>query len=263
MPDQVTIINLEPPVIVEVNQTVVTITGEVAGTPGPQGSTGATGATGSAGATGSTGATGTAGATGATGPTGPTGAAGATGPTGATGATGPSVVSQGLVANSYYGSVVATTANFTMVVNTTYYTPFYLPESTTFDRILIRAQTFTGTAAVRLGIYNSSGGKPTTVVLDAGTVSVTAGSTAYTITISQTLSAGWYWLASNMQTAGSTNGFTGSTSYIGFGIGQYPANGGINFTSYNWTQASVTGAFATAGTLAESNGSPIAALRKS
>jgi hypothetical protein len=149
-----------------------------------------------------------------------------------------------------------------MVVNTTYYTPFYLPESTTFDRIVIRASTFTGTAVVRLGIYNNSGGKPTTVVLNAGTVSVTAGGTSYTITISQTLSAGWYWLASNMQTAGTTNGFTGSASFIGFGLGQYPANSAINFTSYCWTQASVTGAFATAGTLGETNGAPIAALRK-
>ena len=195
---------------------------------------------------------------------GPTGATGATGAAGATGATGAAgiVASVGLVSLTYYGSIVATTSNFTMVEDRTYYTPFYLSESTTFDRILNRTNTFAGSAVVRLGVYNNSGGKPTTVVFDAGTVSVTAAATAYTITINQTLSAGWYWLASNMQTAGTTNVFTGSTTFIGLGSGQYPPNGSVNFTSYCWTENSVTGAFATAGSLSESNGSPLIALRK-
>ena len=195
---------------------------------------------------------------GSTGAAGPTGAQGATGATGAAGI----VASVGLVSANYYGSIVATTSNFTMVEDRTYYTPFYLSESATFDRILNRTNTFSGSAVVRLGVYNNSGGKPTTVVFDAGTVSVTAAATAYTITINETLSAGWYWLASNMQTAGTTNVFTGSATFIGLGSGQYPPNGSVNFTSYCWFENSVTGAFATAGSLSESNGSPLIALRK-
>lgn len=187
------------------------------------------------------------------------GPAGATGPTGPAG---PAFTSQGLASLSYYGPVVATVSNFTMVLNTTYYTPIYVPESTTFDRIAIRSNTFTGTAAVRLGVYNNANGKPTTVAFDSGTVAVTAASTLYTITINQTLAAGWYWLASNSQTAAATNGFTGSTAFVSFGIGQYPANGAINFTAACWSQSGVSGAFATAGTVSDSNGAPIPVMRK-
>jgi hypothetical protein len=176
------------------------------------------------------------------------------------------VASSGLASGNYYGSNVATISNFTMAEDRTYFTPFYLFETTTFDRILIRAQTQTGTATVRLGLYNNSNAKPTTVVFDAGTVSVTASSTAYTITINETVNAGWYWLASNMQTAGTGNSFTGSTSFVSFGVfGGYPANGAVNFTSVCFYEAFITGAFATAVTanLTDTNGSPIVALRKS
>jgi hypothetical protein len=202
----------------------------------------------------------------AAGATGPQGATGATGPQGATGATGATgiVASPGLASANYYGSTVATPTTFTMVEDRTYFTPFYLFETTTFDRFLIRANTQTGTATVRLGLYNNSNAKPTTVVFDAGTVSVTASSTAYAITINETVNAGWYWLASNMQTAGTGNSFTGSASFVSFGVfGGYPANGAVNFTSICWSETGITGAFATAGTVSETNGSPIVALRKS
>lgn len=222
-------------------------------------------ASGLPGPVGPTGATGPAGSTGAAGPTGPQGVTGPQGPQGDTGATGPQglISSQGLVSRAYYGSVVATTSTFTMVANTTYYTPFYLAEQATFDRIAIRTQGFSGSSVVRLGIYNNSNGKPSTLVLDAGTVAPTATTTTYTITINQTLSAGWYWLAANSQTAATTNVYTGSTSFIGVGIGRFPANSSLNFTSYCWSESEVTGAFSTAGTVSETNGSPIIAIRKS
>jgi hypothetical protein len=151
---------------------------------------------------------------------------------------------------------------FTMTLNRTYYTPFYVSETTTFDRIAIRTSTFTGTASVRLGLYNNSNGQPTTVAFDAGTVSATAQGVAYTITISQTVSAGWYWLATNMQSTSGTTTFTGSISFAGAGNAQFPSSGQLNATSYCWTESSISGAFATAGTLAEATGAPVTALRK-
>jgi hypothetical protein len=135
----------------------------------------------------------------------------------------------------------------------TIYTPIYL-NGYTFDRISTRTgSTFSGTAAVRLGIYNASATTvlPTTVYLDAGTVSCTAASTTYEITISTTPPAGWYWLAWNLQTLATTNSFaaiTSTTNYdrlingTGATIETTTAQSGFN-------EGGITGAFATAGPL--------------
>jgi hypothetical protein len=122
---------------------------------------------------------------------------------------------------------------------------------------------FVGTAVVRLGIYNnSSTDQPSTVLLDAGTVSPTAATVGYQITISQTLSQGWYWLAINCQTAASTNihlgisagqgsvGFTGASS-IGAGV----------FTGYE-ESVNVSSGFATAGTVTGTTTPLLVLLRK-
>jgi len=189
------------------------------------------------------------------------GVAGPVGPIGPTGATGI-IDDPGRKTGEYYGTVAATTTNLTMVEDRTYYAPFYLGASTTFDRIGIRTHsTFSGTATVRLGVYNNSGGVPTTVKFDAGTVSCTAASTFYPITISETLAAGWYWLACNSQTNATTNTFTSTAAGMNFCIQKYPNNVAINFTSPHWSESSVTGSFATASSLGESNVTPIVVLR--
>ena len=139
--------------------------------------------------------------------------------------------------------------NVTAVANTTYYIPFFVPIATTFDRIQCRAGSgFSGSAVVRLGIYNQSNGKPSTVVLDAGTVSLTSAFQTGSITISQTLQPGTYFLAANSQTAATTNTYYGMAGSVAIAyIGQ------ASTTSYDtvtyFTQASVTGAYATAGTV--------------
>lgn len=72
------------------------------------------------------------------------------------------------------------------------------PKTTAFDRIginVIRAAVAGSAPAVRLGIYkdDGSGGVPGALLLDAGTVTITATGTQV-ITISQTLVPGRYWL---------------------------------------------------------------------
>ena len=142
--------------------------------------------------------------------------------------------------------------NATAVANTTYYVPFFVPVTTTFDRILVRTgNTFSGTASIRLGIYAGSTGKPTTVVLDAGTVSATASATSYQITINQQLTAGVYFLAANSQTAATINTYIGFSSATG-----NTGNLGTPFLStlavvQYFTQSSVTGAFATASSVTD------------
>jgi hypothetical protein len=141
----------------------------------------------------------------------------------------------------------------------TYYIPFFVNESTTFDRIACRTHsTFSGTATVRLGVYNQANGGPDTVAFDAGTVSCTAASTNYEITINQTLAAGVYWLAFNMQTAATTNTFRSTN--LGYYQGVQGAALGGAATGFN--QTGVTGAFATAGTLGTSANLPNTFLRK-
>ncbi len=236
-------------------------------TNGPAGATGPAGPTGAAGAAGPTGATGPAGPAGPTGPIGPTGAtgpAGPAGPTGATGATGAQgvVTNIGFTSGDYYTSPYGsfTSVSFT-TANRTNYMAFYVPASTTFDRIAVRTgNTFSGTGVVRLGIYNNASFKPSTVVLDAGTVSCTAASTTYEITINQTLNEGWYWLAFNPQTVATTNNFSaGLNGPIGL-ISPLTSTLG-QLTTY--TQTGVTGPFATAGTLTGTINAPLVALRKS
>jgi hypothetical protein len=78
------------------------------------------------------------------------------------------------------------------------YTPVFLPNCT-LDRLAVRCTARTTTGNVRLGIYNNgTDNKPGTLLLDAGTVSITA-TGLFEVTISQAITAGWYWLAANGQ----------------------------------------------------------------
>jgi hypothetical protein len=154
---------------------------------------------------------------------------------------------------------VVSSADRTATNNQTVYTPIYIPESTLFNRIgMLTRTTFSGTATVRLGIYNNTDGKPSTLVLDAGTVSPTAASTAYEITISQTLSAGFYWLAFCQQgtapAVSSYAGFSGANNVaipiLGYGTSIIAQSTNVTCA---FTQNSVTGAFSDVGTLSNAN----------
>jgi hypothetical protein len=150
-----------------------------------------------------------------------------------------------------------------VTTNRTYYFPIFVPTGS-FDRIAMRTAaggTFVSTGNCRLGLYNASAttGKPSTVAFDAGTVSVTAGSTTFEITISQSISAGWYYFAINRQ--GGDYRFEGYSTENNF---FNPVQS--NLTTEKLTgyfQDSVTGAYATAGTLSTIDNAniPILGLR--
>lgn len=151
-------------------------------------------------------------------------------------------------------------------VNQTVYFPFLLGETKTFDRIALTTRnTYAGTGSVRLGIYNndSTTGKPSTVILDAGTVATTAASTVYQITISQSLTAGAYWLVFNMQTAAATPNYAAGLLTIASSLGYMTSTTGSIDTGDAgvWLQAGVTGAFATAGTLTSADRGGTCTLR--
>ena len=170
----------------------------------------------------------------------------------------------GLTTGLYYSTMRTLGSTAVATYQTTYYTPIVFSQSETFDRIAITTtSTYSGTGAVRLGIYNndSTTGKPTTVLLDAGTVATTAASTTYEITISQTLN-GTYWLAFCVQTAPTDPHFFGMTTPLGLGY-QVSTSGTNSAQAGTWTQASVSGAFATAGTLVSTATAVSVALRAS
>jgi hypothetical protein len=164
------------------------------------------------------------------------------------------------VAGEYYGCTVISTTSLTVSNQITNYLPIYVSESMTFDRIACRTgSTFSGTATVRLGVYNNSGGKPSTVKFDAGTVSCTASSTTYTITISETLTAGWYWLAFCTQGAATANVFVSSTGIV---VSPQLQRHDASFNRvFGWTQTGVSGAFATAGTVSTAGNLLLVQLR--
>jgi len=206
--------------------------------------------------------TGIAGPAGPSGPAGSAGATGATGPTGPAGATGAQglITNIGTVSGVYYTYAYVASGQAAQTNNVTSYMPIYISGSTTFDRIACRTGAgFSGTAVIRLGIYNNSNGKPSTVALDAGTVSCTLSSTTYEITISHTLAEGWYWLAFNSQTNATTNNFqTANNNFIN---PLFPLAASNLLPQARWTESGISGAFATAGSLAINTGSPIMGMR--
>jgi hypothetical protein len=171
----------------------------------------------------------------------------------------------GYVSGKLYASLGRGTSSGSPFANTTYYVPFRVVETKTFDRIsfVTTTSTVTGTGTFRLGIYNQSAGVPTTVLLDAGTVNATTASTAYSATISQSLSAGVYYLAINMQSSWTTGFLPRVYSELEntFYMNNYLDSMFENKPFGGYYQAGVTGAFATAGTLVATTDAYYMALR--
>ena len=154
----------------------------------------------------------------------------------------------------YYANSVWNNATTGVTTNQTIYMPIFVPNSVTLDRLQFNTgSTFSGTSTVRMGIYADSAGIPSTLILDAGTVSCTAASTTYAITISQALTGGtFYYIAWNCQSAATINTYVGQPSTAGVAdvIGNFKV--AANFTSYfTYFQSSVTGAFANATSITD------------
>ena len=127
-------------------------------------------------------------------------------------------------AGRYYSNpFILTISQATRTANILYATPIYIGNTTTITKIGIEQST--GAAGnARLGIYNNgTDGLPSSLVLDAGTVTTTA-TAEKEITISQVLDAGWYTLAAVFDAGGAS-----ATSRTITGLS--PANWGIGSAS--------------------------------
>jgi hypothetical protein len=170
--------------------------------------------------------------------------------------------------SSYYvKNATGTFTDITIAEDRTYYTPFFVTANT-FDRISCRTANsyLAGTSVVRLGVYNmdTTTGKPSTVAFDAGTVTITsAGGANYEITINQTLASGYYFFAFNCQTAPAFPDFRGKDINSGFIYPTTPIGTAFNdnTTTAVFIEDGVTGAFATAGSVAATTLTPIMGMR--
>lgn len=166
--------------------------------------------------------------------------------------------SSGFASGSYYSakSNTNTIGSSTRTTNQVSFTPFFVERTQSFDRIAIRSGSgLTGNVTIRLGIYNNLNKQPSTVVLDAGTVVASAATTIYAITINQSLSAGWYWLAAVVQATTGTSSLQTIADISSFDQALTTAT--WNGFTPSWTQAGVSGAFATATSLSGAASSQI------
>jgi len=167
---------------------------------------------------------------------------------GATGNEIPTSVWPSIATGRYYfprgwgsTSTVAITKDFAIATP-----PIIIPERTTFTTIGIHVTVGVASSVARLGVYKmGADGVPTTLVLDAGTVS-TASTGERNITISLTLEAGAYQLA--YQNTGGASGATVSclafaSSYL---AEIYGLSAGLASTAgEDWMYISNTGALPT------------------
>jgi hypothetical protein len=130
--------------------------------------------------------------------------------------------------------------------------PVYIGAAATLNQIAILSAGFTSSGNVRMGIYSDLNGKPNTLLLDAGTVTVAAGSTAYPITITQALTAGWYWLAGVKQTGtfGVWSAGGGSSPASNLGIYRMATANSSALSAPNMQITGVTGALPSTATAA-------------
>ena len=104
----------------------------------------------------------------------------------------------GFVAGRYYTTAgYVTNSTLTLVENTLYFQPFYVPERIAIDRLAFAITTGAGGAAneVRTGIYNTVNARPGNLLIDNGRTVVGVGTGNTAITCSIVLDPGWYWLA--------------------------------------------------------------------
>jgi hypothetical protein len=163
-----------------------------------------------------------------------------------------------LAPNNCTGSLIGAGAQASVA----YFHQIFIPDAITATQLICRTNsTYAGTNDVLLGIYANAVSRPTTKIVEA-TLQITAsGAATYAVAISQSLAAGWYWLAF-LSTA------NGTPSYIGNSSGM-PGIGGGLFSEYtsaagviSFLQQSGTSALpATVGTLtAASSSRPVCFL---
>lgn len=148
----------------------------------------------------------------------------------------------------------ATTTTLALTLNRLYLLPFIVPVRRAFDRIGINVSTASagGSGGVlRFGLFAHSAGLPTTLIVDAGTVSTETTTGAKEATIAQTLDAGLYWIGIVAQGAACTvTAFAAQTVTPFVSSDTTPTGSGLSHGMFQ--QNSVSGALSSNPTVAQS-----------
>lgn len=134
----------------------------------------------------------------------------------------------GYTSGKYYrmGFSGRNTSNVNPGTDTICLYPFYINKNITIDRIAFEVQTFGAGGNMKCAIYNQADSKPTTVLLDAGAIAISANA-VYEYTISQALVAGtFYFVAILLDYNPALYGFVNSR-----GNNIYPVPLGTTFTT--------------------------------
>ena len=129
-----------------------------------------------------------------------------------------------LATGRYYGHQFVSYATATVTVGVRFLraTPFYGPNvggiTVTSLNIEITGASAGGGLA-RLGIYADKDGRPGAIILDAGTVAIDS-TGAKTLSISQFLRQGWYWLAHGNSVSATYRAQTGNNEPCVIGHGE-------------------------------------------
>ena len=101
------------------------------------------------------------------------------------------------VSQQYTVNTTGTLTTTALTTNRLYYLPYLITTSTTFDRMALEHVGAVGGvgSVVRLGIYSSTAGLPSTKLLDAGSLDLTTAAAFKALTINVTLTPGLYYLA--------------------------------------------------------------------
>lgn len=132
-------------------------------------------------------------------------------------------VHPGYVSGRYYFSTFYTVASYvSFAANYVFYTYFYVAKAQAFNRIgtLINTTGVAGSMA-RLGIYNVAAASPTTLVLDAGNISIDTASIKEII-IDIFLQPGWYAFA-YCSTSSTATVISAGANSIGAGLFGVPS----------------------------------------
>lgn len=139
------------------------------------------------------------------------------------GATAPPL-DPGFRTGEYYSNPFASgSATLTLTAGLLELVPFPVARTKSFDQMAAEVTALNASGRVRLGIYQSnSSGNPDALLLDAGTVNAVA-TGQRTLSISQSLTAGLYWIAALAEVAGGTWRYwaaaSGGPPNLGFIVG--------------------------------------------
>lgn len=112
--------------------------------------------------------------------------------------------------------------------------PVYVSQSMTATALCMWTGSVTTPGRVRMGIYADNGGLPGALIVDGGPVDYTDPGVRVSVSISQPLVRGWYWIAGCTQ--------TGEAQFRGAGVNANPSYSQLasDYGFVSWYQASGT-----------------------